>query len=251
MDGLMMDYQLNVPAILRRADELYGEQRDREPPARQELAPLLVRRLRVADEEARRRAARARGRGRRPRRDVHVEPLPASRGVHGRAGRRVRHPHAEPPPPPRRQHLHRHTRRRPRAHRRQGALAARRAVRPALQLRARRSRSARARRPTARSTTRSCSRTPTSRRSRTATSRRDTAAAMCFTSGTTGKPKGVLYSHRAIALHALTVWGPSASPPTTSACRSSRCSTRMRGASRSSARWRASSRSSPAPTWIR
>ena len=25
MDGLMMDYQLNVPAILRRADELYGE----------------------------------------------------------------------------------------------------------------------------------------------------------------------------------------------------------------------------------
>ena len=25
MDGLMMDYQLNVPAILRRADELYGD----------------------------------------------------------------------------------------------------------------------------------------------------------------------------------------------------------------------------------
>ena len=25
MDGLMMDYQLNVPAIMKRADELYGD----------------------------------------------------------------------------------------------------------------------------------------------------------------------------------------------------------------------------------
>src|SRR5262249_11804652 len=34
-------------------------------------------------------------------------------------------------------------------------------------------------------------------------SNEDDAAAMCFTSGTTGNSKGVLYSHRALILHAL------------------------------------------------
>ena len=33
--------------------------------------------------------------------------------------------------------------------------------------------------------------------------REDTAAAMCYTSGTTGSPKGVLYSHRSVSLHAM------------------------------------------------
>jgi len=36
----------------------------------------------------------------------------------------------------------------------------------------------------------------------------DEAAAMCYTSGTTGDPKGVLYSHRSIALHAMAVCLP-------------------------------------------
>jgi fatty-acyl-CoA synthase len=37
-----------------------------------------------------------------------------------------------------------------------------------------------------------------------------TAAALCYTSGTTGNPKGALYSHRAIVLNAMTICAPDA-----------------------------------------
>ena len=36
----------------------------------------------------------------------------------------------------------------------------------------------------------------------------DTASSLCYTSGTTGRPKGVLYSHRSSVLHALSVCTP-------------------------------------------
>jgi len=37
-----------------------------------------------------------------------------------------------------------------------------------------------------------------------------TAAALCYTSGTTGNPKGALYSHRSIVLNAMTICNPGA-----------------------------------------
>ena len=76
------------------------------------------------------------------------------------------------------------------------------------------------------------------------------AAAMCYTSGTTGLPKGVMYSHRAIAIHALGACCSASTTPTP-CCRSCRCSTPTRGDSRSRARWSAPSRSSPARTSTR
>ena len=137
MDGLMMDYQLNVPAILRRADELYGDSEiaSRLPDkswhsytyadfvSRTKKLVVALRKLGLEDGD---RVGTFMWN--------HSQP---PRGVHGRAGRRVRHAHAEPPPPSRRQHVHRDARRRPRAPRRQGAVAARRAVRLALHVRAR------------------------------------------------------------------------------------------------------------------
>jgi fatty-acyl-CoA synthase len=43
-----------------------------------------------------------------------------------------------------------------------------------------------------------------------------TAAALCYTSGTTGRPKGVLYSHRSTVIHALGASLPHAIPMTAS-----------------------------------
>ena len=60
----------------------------------------------------------------------------------------------------------------------------------------------------------------------------NTANGLCYTSGTTGNPKGVLYSHRSNVLHAMTAGLGTmfaVTRPATSSCPSSRCFTRIAG----------------------
>ena len=68
-----------------------------------------------------------------------------------------------------------------------------------------------------------------------ASTTRTPAAAMCYTSGTTGNPKGVVYSHRSTVLHSLVVADrrrrSALHPSATSCCRWCRCSTPTPGAS--------------------
>ena len=59
------------------------------------------------------------------------------------------------------------------------------------------------------------------------------ASSLCYTSGTTGNPKGVLYSHRSNVLHAYAGCMADSHGPVAAATRCSRscrCSTRIRGA---------------------
>ena len=180
--------------------------------------------------------------GRRPGRHLHVEQPGAPRGLPGRAGDGCGAAPAEHPAVPRPARLHRRPRRRQGgARRRLGAAGAGQGARPAADGRARGRQ--RPGRPVGRS------------RARTATVHayedllagqpeefdwvelddETDAAAMCYTSGTTGNPKGVVYSHRSIYLHSMQVCmtdGFAIGQRATGCCSSCRCSTCWPGARR-------------------
>ena len=78
----------------------------------------------------------------------------------------------------------------------------------------------------------------------------NTASSLCYTSGTTGNPKGALYSHRSTLLHTYAAALPDAlncSSARRRSCRWCRCSTSTPGACPTSPAWSAPSWSSPAP----
>ena len=80
----------------------------------------------------------------------------------------------------------------------------------------------------------------------------ETASSLCYTSGTTGNPKGVLYSHRSTVLHTYAVGAARRAEPVARAtwcCRSCRCSTSTPGACRIRPAWSARSWCCPARGW--
>ena len=250
MDGLIMDYQLNVPAILRRAEQLFGRQGDRQPAARQELPPLHLRRL--ASRATKRLAValrRARPRRRRPRRrrspGTTTSTSRRTSGSRPAAWSRTRSTCASTPttsPTSR-------PRGRPGPDRRQGALAARRAVRRPRGLRARDRR-----RPgrdaadgaidyeellASAEPAGDLSRTSTSEPRRRCATRAAPPAGRRASSTRTARSCSTRSPRRRPAR--------SGSASATSCCRSCRCSTRTPGASRSRARWSAREQVFPGP----
>ena len=243
MRSTMQEFQLTIGALHAARRQVHADGQvvtaTADGSRSESYAELGKRAARLAN------ALRCAGHHRRPAgRHLPVEQRRAPRGLPRDPvdGRGAAHP--EHPALPRAARLHRQPRRGQGRHRRR--LAGRPARQAAAEARDRRARRGGRARGAAPAEPRLAARGrqggaplrgPAGRRSRRpSTGRSSTSAtpsAMCYTSGTTGNPKGVVYSHRTSYLHSMGVAlgiCQRASPGTTGCCRSCRCSTPTPGA---------------------
>ena len=209
MNGLMMQQPLLISSLLTHAERHHGEQRDRVAPRRGRPAPHhLPRARRALAPHGQRAAPRCGVEVRRPRRHAGVERLPPHGAVLRGVGLGRRAAHAQPAPASRPGRLDRRPCRRPGPVLRPDLPAADRGDRLAREddqglrrddrPRAHAGASSKVPEP---AVLRGADRRRERRASRGPSSTRTRPRRCCYTSGTTGNPKGALYSHRSTLLH--------------------------------------------------